>query len=702
MSATWNKTTCPYCGIGCGLMVGVEAGAIIDIAGMKGHPVNNGDICALASNIPLMFSAEGRLTRPMIRRGNKLETTTWDDAITNVSSKFKNIINNYGPGAIAFYGGASNLTEDYYLINKLFKGFIGTNNVECSTRLCMSSTAAGFLSTIGADAPPTCYDDIEQADLFYIAGNNMAVSTPIIFHRVRDAKENNGAKIIVVDPRRTETAQIADIHLQIKPGTDVALNNALAHVLFRDGFVKKDGVEIYASGLCDINQFLLKYPPSAAAVITGCPEEKIVEAAHAIGHARAMLTFWFQGYNHSTQAVFKNNTLHNLSILTGNLCRPGAGPLSITGEANTLGNRWVGALSHLLPGMRQIANAAHRKETADYWGIPVENIQPTPGRSIIDIIQGLHSGDIRALWVCNTNPAASLPNTKWIEEGLSKAEILVVQDIFHPTETTMLADVILPAAQWSEKTGTFISSERRIELVEKFIEPPGEAKADYEIIWLIARAMGYEKEFPYTTSEEVFEEFKGLTSGRICDMAGITYERLRGKIGIQLPCPAIEHPGTPRLFTDMRFPRADGRAALLPREYIEPAETISPEYPIILITGRLSAHFNTRTRTGRVNRLNNLAPDNFVEINPEDAKDYNISGGEIIEITSLRGSVRGHALLTDKIIKGTIFIPSHYGKALTADEDKQVNLVTNQAYDIHSKQPEFKYSAVKITKLLWT
>lgn len=714
MAIQRHKSTCPYCGFGCGLQVGVENGKVLEIRGIKDYPVNDGKICALAANLPPVFNHEDRLTGPMIRRNGELIPIGWDEAITHVAGELQRVIKEYGPDAIAFYGGASNLTEEYYLINKLMKGMVGTNNVECSTRLCMSSTAVGFRSTLGADAPPACYADIELADVFFIAGNNMAVSVPVLFGRVQAAKERNDSQVIVVDPRRTETVAIADIHLQIRPGTDVALNNTLAHVLLKEGFVDEEKVESYASGLSDLKELLKKYPPDVGAEITGCETDQIVRAARVIGQAKSMLSFWFQGYNHSTQAVFKNNTLHNLSLLTGNFCRPGAGPLSITGQANALGNRWVGALSHLLPGMRQIANSQHRQEIADYWNIPVEKIQSTPGRTIIEIVEGLHNGDIRAVWVMATNPAVSLPHTSWVEEGLRKAELLVVQDIFHPTETTLLADVILAGAQWCEKTGTFISSERRVELVEKLVDPPGAAKADYEIINLVARAMGFEKDFPHNSPELVFDEWKGITRGRICDMMGISYDRLRGRaaeqvlqnsvedgqsIGLQTPCPDPDHPGTARLFSDGRFPRHDGRAALIPRNYNEPTETVDDSYPFILITGRLATHFNSRSRTGRIPKLNAVAPDSIIDIHPLDAEPLSIKEGDEIELTSRQGCTRGTAHLADRLLEGNVFMSMHYGKVLGIGDGKLANLVTNAEYDIHSYQPEFKVTAVHIHKV---
>ncbi|MGR3294451.1 MAG: molybdopterin oxidoreductase family protein [Candidatus Scalindua sp.] len=698
MTIRWKKTTCSYCGLGCGLMVGIDGGKVVDIKGMKGHPVNDGMICTLPANYVPIFEAEGRLSDPMIRRDGKLTPVNWDEATNHVAAGLKRIIDEHGPDSIALHMGATCLNEEYYVANKFMKAAIGTNNIECTTRLCMSSSAMGFISTIGADAPPACYDDVEEADLIFIAGNNMAVSVPAIFARVNAAKKNNGTKVIVVDPRRTETASIADIHLQIQPGTDVALNNALAHVLFEEGYVDEESVGEYASGLSDLKELLKEYTPLRISKITGCPEDQIREAARLIGKAKAMLVFWCQGYNHSTQAVFKNNTLHNLWLLTDNFCRPGAGPLSITGESNALGNRWMGGLSHLLPGMRLVVNPQHRQELADFWKIPIEKIKPTPGRSIIEMIEGLHSGEVRALWVISANPAASLPDTKWVREGLSRAELFIVQDIFHPTESSMMADVVLPAAHWIEKTGTFISSERRIELVDKIVESYGNVKPDYEIICRVAQAMGFEKQFQYASSEEVFEELKEITKGRICDMGGVSYERLRDQVGPQLPCPDIEHPGTKRLFTDRQFPRPDGRAALLPREYNPPSETPDEEYPYILITGRLQWHFNTRTRTGRVSSLDSKAPDNFVEISPVTASQLCIVEGEEVEVTSRRGSVSGTVRITDSMLPNTIFMPMHFGNALNVGDGRLANLLTNHVYDLHSKQPEYKYSVVKISK----
>ncbi len=695
-----KKTVCPYCGIGCGLLVDHENGKIVKVSPIESHPTNQGLICQLPVNLPKLFTHKDRLKNPMMRQNNQLMPVSWDEAVSHTSRELKRIIEDYGPEAVAFFGGAACFTEEYYLVNKLMKAVIGSNNVESTARLCMSSTAMGFVSTLGADAPPTCYADIEEADLFFIAGNNMAVSIPVIFHRICAVRERNShAKVIVIDPRKTETASIADIHLQLKPGTDVALNNSLAHVLINKGFIDKEFVNKYTTGFEDFKELVQEYPPSRAAQITGCDEQQIVETAQLIGHSKAMLTFWFQGYNQSTQAVFKNNTLHNLSLLTGNYCRVGSGPLSITGEANTMACRWIGALSHLLPGMRLVSNSQHREEIAELWGTPVEKINPIPGHTILDIIKGLHSGSVKALWVLASNPAASLPHTEWVKEALSKAELLIVQDIFHPTETSMLADVVLAGAQWCEKTGTLISSERRIQLAEKIVAPPENAKSDCEIICMIAREMGFSDAFPFTSPEEIFDELKKTTRKRLCDSNGVSYDRLRNSVGPQLPCPEEDHSGTVRLFENMQFPRPDGRAALLARQFKAPAEETDGEYPFALITGRMASQFNTGTRTGRLTDINNTMPINFVEIHPDNAREIEITDGDEVEIVSRRGRVRSIVSIKERILPGTVYMNMHFGDILSGKKETLVNLVCNPVYDTYSKQPEYKFCAVKIKKI---
>ena len=691
------KATCLYCGLGCAINIEASDNRITAIRGVKGYPTNDGRLCGLAVNLPPVFNSPNRLKRPMIRKGNKLTECEWGEALDTVASGFQRIIRKHGPDAVAFYGGATNLTEEYYVMNKLMKGGIGTNNMECSTRICMASSAAGFISVLGADAPPACYDDIDISDCFLICGNNMAVSCPVLFSRLLRAKKKRNAKMIVVDPRRTPTAVAADLHLAIRPGTDVALNNAMAHVLFKEGYVDEKKVAAFASGLRELKEHLAHYAPEAVAPIVGSPAKDIRAAARMYGEAGAALTFWFQGYNHSTSALWKNNSLHNLAILTGNIGRPGGGPLSITGESNALGNRYVGALCHLLPGMRQVVNPEHREEIAAIWGIPFDRLRPLPGKSIMEMIQAILDGTIKALWVMNTNPAVSIPHTARAEKALSKLELLAVQDIMHPTETNLFAHVLMPAAQWYEKEGTVITSERRVEYIPKVIDPPGEARPDWKIMQAIAERLGHGDLIPYETEEEIFREWRLCSGGKLCDMTGINYERLRGKIGVQLPCPSENHPGTPRLFTDLRFPRPDGRAALLSRKQRDPAEMPDDVYPFILLTGRIREHFNTRTRTAQAPELNEKAEGVFAEIHPQDAEALDLTSGDRLAVISRRGRLTARARITDAVRAKTIFVPWHYGRL--AGPESAANRVTNPVVDPNTQQPEYKFCAVKLEKI---
>lgn len=690
------KATCLYCGFGCAIEIETTGNRIKTIRGVKGYPANNGKLCQLAVNLPPVFNSPNRLKKPMIRHGNELKECDWDEALDMAANGLKRIISKHGPDAVAFYGGATNLTEEYYVMNKLMKGGIGTNNMECSTRICMASSAAGFITVFGADAPPTCYEDIDIADCFLICGNNMAVSCPVLFGRVLKAKKRRNAKMIVVDPRRTPTVEAADLHLAIRPGTDVALNNAIAHLLLKEGYVDEKRVEAFASGLQKLKEHLEYYSPEDVASIVHCKPDEIKVAARMYGEAGAALTFWFQGYNHSTSALWKNNSLHNLAILTGNIGRRGGGPLSITGESNALGNRYVGALCHLLPGMRQVVNPEHRREIAELWQIPFDRLQPLPGKSIMEIIQAIHDGSIKALWVMNTNPAASIPHTARVEDAFRKLDLLAVQDILHPTETGLFAHVLMPAAQWYEKEGTVITSERRVEYIPRVIDPPGEAWPDWKIMQAIAERLGHGCLIPYRTEEEIFQEWRLCTSGKLCDMGGIDYDRLRGKVGVQLPCPSEDHPGTPRLFTDLRFPRPDGRAALLSRKQQDAAEMPDKAYPFILLTGRIREHFNTRTRTAQAPKLDEKAAGVFVEIHPQDAKDLDVANGDLLAVISRRGRLAAKARITDTVGMKTIFVPWHYGRS--AGPEGAANLVTNPVVDPNTKQPEYKFCAVRLEK----
>lgn len=687
---------CPYCGNGCGMYLEVKDGKVVNIRGMEESKASKGKLCILGLTAHEMLTTENRLKYPLIKKNGKLERAGWDEAVELIGRRFKEIIEKNGPDAMGVYHTASFYNEEYYLLNKLVKGGFGTNNLDGSARLCYASTVAAFVKVFGGDVPFMCYEDIDLADCFIISGYNMSSSNPVAFDRIIQRKNEANTALIVIDPRATMLAQKADIHLQIKPGTDIALNNALAYVLFKEGFVNEEKVSKYASGLQELKTHVRKYTPEYAEGITGVSREKIVKAAVTYGRAKNAVTLWMLGLNQSTVGVWKIASLWNLSLITGNIGRPGAGPLSITGQGTAMSLREIGGLPHLLPAHRAVANERHRKEIAGIWRISPDKISPRPGKTAIDMFDAVGKGEIKGLWILQANPAATAPDTNKFINDIKKAEFIVIQDAFHPTETTLLADVILPAAQWAEKDGTASNAERGVNIAKKAVEPPGEAKPDTEIIMMIGKKMGYENLFPYETNEDIFEEWKICTKGQDCDMTGITYRRMAKEFGVQWPCLTPEDPGVKRRFLDLKFPTQDGRAILNICEYKAPAETTDAEYPFVLITGLAREHFHSRTRTANIPRLARAVSHSFVDISPSDANKYRIRNGDVVKVSSRRGAIKVKARVSEDIQNGAVFVPYHFG--YLAGDDKSANLLTHQAYDPISKQPEYKACAVKIEK----
>ncbi len=688
---------CPYCGNGCGMYLEVKEGKVVNIRGMEESKASKGRLCILGLTAHEMLGAETRLKYPLIKKNGKFERAGWDEAIGLIASRFKGIIEKYGPDAIGVYHTASFYNEEYYLLNKLVKGGFGTNNLDGSARLCYASTVAAFVKVFGGDVPFMCYEDIDLADCFLVSGYNMSSSNPVSFDRILQRKNEANTSLIVIDPRATMMAQKADIHLRIKPGSDIALNNALAYVLFKEGLVNEEKVSKYASGLQEFKTHVQKYTPEYAEGITGVSKDKIIKAAVAYGRAKNAVTFWMLGLNQSTVGVWKIASLWNLSLITGNIGRPGAGPLSITGQGTAMSLREIGGLPHLLPGHRAVANEKHRKEIAEIWGISPDKISPKPGKTAIDMFNAAGKGEIKGLWILQANPAATVPDTNKFINDIKKAEFVVIQDVFHPTETTLLADVILPAAQWAEKDGTASNAERGENIAKKAVEPPGEAKPDTEIIMMLGKKMGYENLFPYKTNEDIFEEWKRCTKGQDCDMTGITYKRMEKEFGVQWPCLTPEDPGVKRRFLDLKFPTQDGRAILNICEHKPPAEPADSEYPFVLITGLVREHFHSRTRTANIPRLARAVSHSYVDISPLDADKYGIRNGDVVKVSSRRGVIKVKAKVSDDIQQGAVFVPYHFG--YLAGDDKSANLLTHQAYDPISKQPEYKACAVRIEKV---
>ncbi len=463
-----------------------------------------------------------------------------------LANRFRAIIDEHGPEAVAFYGSGQLTTEEYYVANKLAKGFLGTNNFDTNSRLCMASAVAGYQTSLGSDGPPASYADIDEATCMLLVGTNTADCHPVVFKRIKERKQRDpkNVTLIAVDPRRTETADFADLHLPIQPGTDVALFNSMLCVLIEENLVDREFVARHTNGFSELADIVKKYSPKVAQEICGVPECLIVEAALIFGKSQSVLSFWSMGVNQSSAGVQKNNAIINLHLATGQIGKPGSGPFSLTGQPNAMGGREVGGLSHMLPGYRSVQNPQHREVVERYWGVPRGRIAPEPGLPALEQFEALAQGKVKAIWILCTNPAASLPDIDLVEKALRQAELVIVQDAYHPTATSRFAHVILPAAQWSEKEGVMTNSERRLTYMPKLVEPPGEALPDWKIMSLFAYSMGFGANFMYETAADIFTEFAGLTAGRFCDLSGVSHERLQREGPIQWPCPKPRHGGT--------------------------------------------------------------------------------------------------------------------------------------------------------------
>jgi anaerobic selenocysteine-containing dehydrogenase len=613
-----------------------------------------------------------------------------------MAERFKAIIAAEGPDAVSFYGSGQLLTEDYYLLGKLAKGFIGTNNQDTNSRLCMTSASAAYSLALGQDGPPPSYADIEEADCFLILGANVEACHPVLFQRIKARKRaGKDVKVIVIDPRRTATASIADYYLPVRPGTDVALLNAFLHEIMLQGLIDDEFVAEHTEGWQSLRESLRDYSPERVAALTGIDAQTIRDAALTYACAGAALSMWTMGANQSIAGVDKNLALINLSLVTGNIGRPGAGPFSLTGQPNAMGGREAGGLSHTLPGHRLVASEEHRAEMEDFWGVCRGSISSKPGLTAVELFDAMADGSVKAMWVAATNPVASMPNIRNVKHGLRKAQLVVVQDAYHPTETTQYAHVLLPAAQWSERAGTMTNAERRVCVLGQAIEPPGEALPDWQIFCRFAARMGWQGHFCYDRVEDVFDEFKLTTRGRDLDMTGMTYQRLRSSGGLQWPMPEGRGGGQRRLYADGVFPTPSGRARLHVVEQRSPAEPVDENFPFVLTTGRVKDHWHTRTRTGKVAKLVKASPAPFLEVNAEDARDLGVRNGQLVEVRSRRASSRLAARISDSIRSGTVFAPFHWAELWSADS--AINEVTTDAFDPRSKEPEFKYCAVSLT-----
>ena len=693
---TDGESICPYCGVGCRLWVESAYNQIIRVKGVADAPANLGGLCAKGATLPQVIATPDRLVQPQVRshRGGDLRPVSWKAALDHLASRFRAIIDEHGPDAVAFYGSGQLDSEAVYVAGKVFKGSIGTNNTDSNSRLCMAAAVAGYRTSFGADGPPCCYEDIDRSDCLVAWGANMAEAHPVTFDRVKARRKADPlVELIVVDPRRTATAEHATLHVAVAPGGDIPLMNAVGRLLLDAGGLDGRFIGASTSGFDEYRRFLLDASLDAWVAASGVPPEVVRDLAGRLGRARAWLTFYSMGLNQSTVGMWKNNSLINLHLMTGQVGRPGAGPFSLTGQPNAMGGREGGLLAHQLPGYRFVDDPGHRVEVEAHWRRPAGTISGRPGLTAVEIFRALESGRLKAVWIAATNPAVSLPDLHQVRRALAGAELVVVQDAYHPTETTRMADVLLPVAQWGEKAGTSTSSERLVSTSSPVVDAPGACLPDWEILARFGRAMGFAG-FEFRDAAAIWDEFIGLTAGRPCDMAGMTSARLRRERHLRWPCPTADHPGTDRLYMDGKFPTPDGRARFLPRPHRAPRETPDHEFPLVLTTGRLYAHWHTLTRTGKSPKLLQREPSPYVEVHPDDAAEHGLAAGDLAELASRRGTLRLPVRLNPGLRRGLVFVPFHWGDQW--GDRTAANYLTIAAIGRVAKQPELKYCAVSL------
>jgi len=684
-----------------------RAARIIGVRGDPDHPANFGRLCSKGSTLHLTTQTAGRALRPELRTSRGLLRTpvSWDTALDTAADRFASIIAEHGPDAVAFYISGQLLTEDYYVFNKLARGLVGTNNIDSNSRLCMSSAVAGYKATLGADAVPCSYEDIALADLFLLAGSNTAWAHPIIFRRIEDAKAANPElKIIVVDPRRTDTAAMADLHLAITPGSDVILYSAMLHVMLWEGLINERFITEHTGGFAALRTQVRELTPGAAAASCGVSAEDIVLAARWFGAAKAPLSMGCQGLNQSTHGTDNNAALIHLHLATGTIGRPGMGPFSLTGQPNAMGGREVGAMANLLPGHRTLANAADREELARLWQVPA--IPDRPGTTAVEMFDALREGTIKAVWIACTNPAQSLPDQTRVREALVKAEFVVVQDAFADIETVAYADLLLPAATWGEKDGTVTNSERRISRVRAAVAPPGEARPDWEITSDFARRLeirlgargsdGPRSLFDFKQAADAYAEHAATTVGRDLDIGGLSHATLDRLGPQQWPFVAGAASGQARLYADHHFATADGRARFAPLSFSLTAEKPDARHPLRLTTGRLRDQWHGMSRTGRSARLAAHEPTPRLLLNAADMARRGLVEGDLTRVASKRGEIILPAAASDELKPGLAFVAMHWGGRSLSHAG--VNQLTLAAFDPVSKQPELKHAAVRIER----
>ncbi len=700
----WTKTTCAYCGVGCGVEAKVNSKGLLDIRGDKQHPSNYGRLCSKGLALGETVSHEGRLLHPSIDGVN----TDWNNALSHVATQFSKIIAEHGPDSVAFYASGQLLTEDYYVANKLMKGFIGSGNIDTNSRLCMSSTVAGHKRAFGSDTVPVCYQDIEKTDMVVITGSNLAWCHPVLFQRLKAAKEQRPELfIVVIDPRKTDTCAIADLHLPIQPGSDVALFNGLLAYLAEHKKIDNDYINRYSQGFAAALASAIKECADRNELLNrlAVNEQDLNSFYHKFSNTEKVVTIYSQGVNQSSQGTDKVNSILNCHLATGRIGKEGTGPFSVTGQPNAMGGREVGGLANTLAAHMEFGNQGDHNLISDFW--KTDNLASSPGLKAIDLFDAIHDGKIKAVWIMATNPVVSLPNSRKTVEALKKCPLVVVSDCIKDTATTRLANVLLPAQGWSEKSGTVTNSERRISRQRRLLASPGEAKADWWIISEVGKRMGFASAFNYLHEGEVFVEYAKMTTlgnknglTRDLNLIGLTLLDAQGYSQLtpqQWPVKMVQNSTVQqRMFTDNLFFTANKKAQFIAVTHKKPLNSCDQSYPLQLNSGRIRDHWHTMTRTGLSSRLGAHITEPFVSIHPKDAQKTQLINGDLVEVSSASGSVLVRASVCKSVSQGQLFIPIHWNQT-TASKANVCALIKANT-DLNSGQPEFKSTPVKVTK----
>ena len=703
------RSQCPYCGVGCGLelLPPAQPGQAVKkdedgnpmwtARGDRSHPSSQGQVCIKGATVGETL-ARGRLHQPLYRASldQDFEPVSWDQALQTITDQIQTTLANKGADAIAMYGSGQFHTEDYYLAQKLLKGALGTNNFDANSRLCMSSAVAGYTRSLGSDGPPACYDDLDHCSVAVLIGTNTAECHPVLFQRLIKRKKRNpgSVTIVVIDPRRTDTAKAADIHLPIAPGTDLALLHGIAHLVMRENGQDVAFIDDHTENYKPFFDVVARWTPRKVARFCGIPEKRLREVAELFHRKQRVLSLWSMGVNQRREGTAVVQGLINLHLLTGQIGKEGAGPFSLTGQPNAMGGREAGGLAHLLPGYRMVTNDQHRSEVEQAWGFPQGQIAATPGLGGWQQVEAMERGDLDLWWVAATNPLVSMPELDRVKAAMQKCALVVVSEAYADSETSHYAHLLLPASQWSEKAGAMTNSERRVTYCPAYRPRHGQSRPDWEVFAEVGRRLGFEQHFSYDSAAEVYAEFTKLTQGRVCDVSGLSHELLSESGPQQWPFPRGSEPsqGAKRLYSDHQFPTPSGKARFstdLPQGLAEPP---CDTYPLVLTVGRYLGQWHTMTRTGKVKRLQTMHPEPLLEIHPEDARDLQIKDGTLTAVSSRRGHLTARAKITDRIRKGSLFLPMHWG--FTQDQACEVNaLMHDQACPV-SKQPELKACAV--------